>query len=167
MVCPKCGFDPVPDAACPRCGVVIARYRVRPAADAPAPPVSGAPAAGAPRFRASFAPEPEPPSALSRLLNAVFVLGLLAALAGSVAWLVVSGRQRPARDAAGDETSLPISHGSASSSESSEGSEQATPPPFPPPPQASANEVRRLPVEDREALADLVHKLNHAMVKGV
>jgi tetratricopeptide (TPR) repeat protein len=153
MDCPKCGFEQVADAACPRCGVVIAKFQARSAAPAPTAADPAAPASATPRFKAAFPAAEAEQSRRSPLRNVVNVLGIIGALAGGVAWYVASGRQRPAGETPA-ETAFSTPSGSAPDTSADVPQLTAAPPP-PPLPTISEDELPGLTKADHETLRDL------------
>src|SRR3954469_987735 len=96
MDCPRCGQPGVMDAACPRCGVIVAKARPR-AGTTPA--ASTAPAGLADTDRLIMQEEaPAGTSGLKMILAAVLLV--VAGAVGSRQWDRIHRRPGPAREAA-------------------------------------------------------------------
>src|SRR4029453_15321786 len=85
--CPRCGQAAVTEAACPRCGVIVAKARASRAAPAPPP-------AGAPRSQPDAPPPPGGTSGLAMGLMAALLV--LAGAVGSRLWERAHRKPAPA-----------------------------------------------------------------------
>jgi tetratricopeptide (TPR) repeat protein len=145
MDCPRCGQAAVTEAACPRCGVIVAKARAR---KAPTDTTT---------FTEDPDPEPDPPSRINGL--AVVVGGAVLLLAGAVGSRLWDRAHRPPPGTAIPGSMVPMAVSGRPSAGIPEGPPPVFSTPVPPAPQDLHVDAGQVPDAERERADALVRRL--------